>query len=783
MMIPRDPEKRREAATLLFLALVPTILFADVLFGSATLYLRDVALYHYPGKHVLREIVLGGEFPYWSPYISAGQPLAANPVHQVFYPLTWLILLPDFTTGFNLLALVHVYLAMFGMYALLRSMRAGRVAAAFAGLSYGLGGLMISLLNLFPLLYSAAWLPVTCLFARRFLITRGRRDFTWAALSLAMQLLIGEPVTALQTGIIVGAYAIHHGWSESRGRGAARAVTWIAAISVTALLLSSVQTLPAVDHLRESGRGRGIGFGELTEWSTPPLRLAEPLFPAILGRWMLDHTPIYPSGALYGGHREPLYYSIYAGLAVAVLALAGLFARTRGAVLFALLSLISAVLALGGHTPLFRLLHEAGVLRFVRFPEKFLTMGAFAAVVFAALVLERLLAGDARVRRAALMVAAGVSLFAGAAAALAWLPAYESLLRSLYRIDATADIFALVPLSQKAWALVAIRGALLFVLIRNVWHARRAVWAALFIAFVLTDVIAQVPDLAPRLPRSYLEEVPATVRQLPANREDYRLFHFAGWVQLAHQRPVTGPPDDNLLWAMRNDLPLQLAAAYDLRTVIDGDLDFSDLRSERDFVAAALELTKKEGRPADWMDILGAMSNAWFVSVYRRPEEILAGGRGPQQQAIRLLQLPHYPRYYFASELVTIREPYDFVHALRSRRYSRQVAFVQQPAFVPAPGKVHAWRETANHARLEVEARGLAFLVMSVTPHKYWRITIDGNEAPAVVANLGYQGVLVPPGRHVVEMRYRDPLVTVGAAVSVATLLALVLLRRRERGS
>jgi len=502
---------------------------------------------------------------------------------------------------------------------------------------------------------------------------------------------------------------------------------------------------------------------------------------------MLDHTPIFPSAALFGDHPEPLYLSIYAGLAVAVFALAGLFARTRGAALFAFLALLSVVLALGGHTPLFRLLHEAGVLRFVRFPEKFLTMGTFVTIVFAASVLERLLAGDARVRRAALLVAASVSLFAGAAAVMAWLPVYESLLRSLYRIDATANIFYLVPLSQKAWALVAIRGALLFLLIRNAgrnaWHAHRAVWATLFIAFVLTDLIGQVPEIAPRLPRSYLTEIPATVRQLPANRDDFRIFHFAGWVQLTRQRPVLGPPDDNFLWAMRNELPLQLASAYGLRTVIDGDLDFSDLQSERDFVAAALELMKKEGRPADWMDILAAMSNAWFVSVYRRPEEIRSLGGDAQQQAMRFLELPHYPRYYFASELATIREPWDFVRALRSRRYSRQVAFVQQPAFVPAPGKVHAWRETANHTRLEVEARGPAFLVMSVTPHKNWRITIDGREASAVVANLGYQGVVVPQGRHVVEMRYRDPLVMVGGAVSAATLLALLLLRRRDGGS
>ena len=135
---------------------------------------------------------------------------------------------------------------------------------------------------------------------------------------------------------------------------------------------------------------------------------------------------------------------------------------------------------------------------------------------------------------------------------------------------------------------------------------------------------------------------------------------------------------------------------------------------------------------------------------------------------------------------MTIRDRHEFVRALRSRRFSRQVAFVHQPAFAPAPGVVHSWRETANHARIDVHARGLAFLVMSVTPHKNWRITIDGNDAAAVIANIGYQGVVVPPGRHLVEMRYRDPLVAAGGAVSAAALLALAfvagpLSRRKAR--
>jgi uncharacterized membrane protein YfhO len=90
-------------------------------------------------------------------------------------------------------------------------------------------------------------------------------------------------------------------------------------------------------------------------------------------------------------------------------------------------------------------------------------------------------------------------------------------------------------------------------------------------------------------------------------------------------------------------------------------------------------------------------------------------------------------------------------------------------------------RETANTARIVVETQGRALLVMSVTPHKYWRVTIDGAEAESLRVNVGFQGVIVPSaGRHVIEMRYRNPLVAVGAGVSLLSLLALAFITMRR---
>src|SRR5687768_214332 len=160
--------------------------------------MRDLTRYYYPTKQILRDIVLDGEFPWWNRQFAAGQPIAANPEHEVFYPLTWLILLPSYDLGYRLHILVHIYVGLIGMYALLRSMRTGVPAAFFGALSFGLGGIYLSWVNLLPILFCAAWLPLTCLFVRRFLLTPRLRSFALASLFLGLQFLVGEPTTVMQ---------------------------------------------------------------------------------------------------------------------------------------------------------------------------------------------------------------------------------------------------------------------------------------------------------------------------------------------------------------------------------------------------------------------------------------------------------------------------------------------------------------------------------------------------------------------------------------------------------
>jgi hypothetical protein len=776
--------RRRDAFVLAILAAVPALLFLDVLLGWRGFYVRDVMHYYYPAKKVLREIVLSGHFPYWNPWFSAGQPMAANPEHEVFYPLTWLILLPDYVHAFQLLPLLHVFLATFTMYALLRSMDLGRPAACIGALSFGIGGLLCSMLILFPYLFSIAWLPLTCLFARRFLLQRRRRDFLLAAFFLGLQLLIGEPTTAFQTGVLLGLYAIYRGVKDERTpRGVAKRVGVIGAISVAALLVAAVQVIPTLDHFRDTARARGIDYGNVQRWSTPFPRLAELVYPTILGRHAaLDHSRYWAS-ALYGADTKvPFYFSIYSGLLLTLMAAAGVLSRRRGTVLVLTIGTISIIAAAGAHTPLLRMLYDAGIAATLRYPEKFVLLLVFTVLVFGAQSLDRLLSGDEALRKAALALAGVVTLVAIGLALFSLTSSYEPVFRRAWSIAAGRDVREMIGLAHIGWFVATCRGVLLLILLAALPRIRRPLWIALATLFAIVDLGSLVPELTPRTPLSFYRNPPAVVQQFPAQRDDFRIFHMANWAGRSRSGTFYQQARPELYPILRNSLAPLTPAAHGLRIVLSGDFDLTELVPTDEFTKAAWRLA--DAKQSNWLNVVAAMSNIRYVGIYRRPEEALrlANGDLANIQPVKFVEGTGHPRYYFATEMDVARDTGEFVRKLSARRYTRQVAFVGANAFAPANGVVQRVHEWTNGARLDVEAAGNAFLVMSVTPHKYWRVTIDGRPASSVVTNVGYQGVAVPRGRHTVEMRYRNPLIAVGAAISLATLLALAIAFCRMRG-
>jgi hypothetical protein len=140
------------------------------------------------------------------------------------------------------------------------------------------------------------------------------------------------------------------------------------------------------------------------------------------------------------------------------------------------------------------------------------------------------------------------------------------------------------------------------------------------------------------------------------------------------------------------------------------------------------------------------------------------------EEPIRIIPLPANRRFYFADQIAN-----GSITQLFAGRFSPHVAFTDVPRFSPAAGRIVSAIEKPNAVDLDVEADGQALLVIAVTRHKYWKGIVDGMPWPPHPANTAFQCLVVPPGRHHVALRYRNPLTMIFGWVSIVSSLALLI--------
>jgi hypothetical protein len=104
---------------------------------------------------------------------------------------------------------------------------------------------------------------------------------------------------------------------------------------------------------------------------------------------------------------------------------------------------------------------------------------------------------------------------------------------------------------------------------------------------------------------------------------------------------------------------------------------------------------------------------------------------------------------------------------------------------VDACGGEIVWRSrTPERLELTATTQQPCILVLSELVYPGWQATIDGAPAPILPADLIFRAVALPPGRHDVSFFFRSTALTVGAVVSLLTLvltIAVILVLRIRR--
>jgi len=652
-------------------------------------------------KHVVREIVSRGEFPWWNPYFASGQPMAANPAYEIFYPPQWLIFLGPFTFGFALHVLAHVYLAAIGAFLFFRSMPLRRDASVFGALSFALSGFLVGTATNLPTFFVWSWAGFAGWAALR--VMRGG-SIAPPSIIFAMPILIGEPVSLLQ---LFGLMFILAGLKSARR---------LAMTIVIAALIAAVQLVPAVDHARDSIRSRGLPYKTVADFSLPPTRAIEFI------------SPFAISPVKAGEKRTHYFLTLYCGLAALILFVAGIATRQRKWILVTAIALISYLFALGDTTPLLRLLYACGI-RFIRYPEKFIAIGIVTMIGFATFVAHRLLEGDTKLRRAVIIGGAAVTVIA------------------LF-----SPVAAPPAIIAAAWTIVFWR-----VGTHRVWHF-------IVIALLLFDLGIVANRVMLRHPSQFFTP-PDSVNAFARPVDGYAVFHRGDWA-----RPDLGAKYDAFSPARntRNALRPYTPAAWGIRSALELDFDETDLLPTHDLLDSMQRLGNSGF--ARWSEPFMQLSNVHYVIDYNP--------RGSIQSPIIIRRFPNQGRYWFARILIPVS---DFERSIRGP-LANGVAFTD-PAFTPAPATITNVVESSHAADIDVEATGRSFLVATITRHKYWRATIDGQPVPLVPANIAYQGLVVPAGRHHIALRYWNPIVVLSAIVSALTLfVVLTSLLWKRRG-
>ncbi|MGL5734094.1 MAG: hypothetical protein ACRCYS_04430 [Beijerinckiaceae bacterium] len=716
----------------------------------------DAKAHFQPQLQFLAQSLAAGESPFWTPYVFSGSPQIADPQSLIFSPPFFLLALINGAPGFRGTDAATFGALLIGGLAIVAYFRDRRwhwAGAVIAALIFSFGGSSAWRIQHVGQILSLGMLPVAFLCLTRALDRSSIVSGALAGLTAGLMVLGRDQVALLGVYVLL-AWTITH-WLGADNRSAALrasirpllAGAVIGAVVVTppivlTWLLAGQSNRPEIDFI---GAGRG---------SLHPALLVTSFIPHLFGAayrmedywgppsFAWNDTGLYIAqnmGVLYFG-AAPLILFLTAGL-------------VRGSVwnrevrFFSIGLFASFLFALGWYTPVFRLMYEAlpGVSFYRRPADATFIIGFFFSICAGWLV-HRLFAG-LQPRRRPWQRWAEVALIAS--------PFLFALLLGL-RIDRVS--LMPVPMLWAALSFAAGLAVLIFV-----WHrfgAEKAHVAAFALIAVTTADLAfnngpngasaLKPDIYDVLrPDSKNETIALLKQKVAATRGDDRRdrvelaalgFHWPN-ASLVHQL-------DNTLGYN----PVRLGL-YTRATAAQDHVALADQRKFSGLMASYR---------SPLVDMLGLRFIATGVPIEQIDKSIAAGSWPPLARTAdgfiyentgalpRVLFAPQAQKASFELMLTTGRWPAFDV---------RRTVLLENPpadsAAARSPGTVRIAAYHNTRIRIAVDSPEGGFVVLNDPYMPWWFATVDGVETPVLQANVLFRAVAVPPGRHVVEFRFR----------------------------
>ncbi|NDJ85256.1 MAG: YfhO family protein [Chloroflexi bacterium] len=691
-----------------------------------------------------------GEIPLWNPYMHAGTPFLADPQTAVLYPprlaTVAILAIGGQTSGsavFRALQTemtVHVLLGVFLMYAFLRRVTgdilrrhavASVLPSVFASLAgalvFGFGGYMTAYPQLqLPILETAIWAPLVLLGIHEATRT-DNESLGWMCIVLsgvgfALAVLAGHPQTYFLVGYLAAAYLVVRGARF----GWQQLILALVLFAVVAGGLSAAQWLPGYDFQRQTYRD-DLGFAD-KGGGFAFHELVQIIFPAMLGTW------------------SPLYLSVI-GLVLVVIAVWRQGTASRFWIAVAGVALIASF---GQHTALYSaiylLLPGANLFRGQERAAVLFTVAAAVLIALGALHLLTWGLSPQALRRFQRLGIVGLAAVAVLSAAFFVL--------YLVHPDAPRYFDLLQP---PIFALLVFGGSLLFIpwLVQRPRDYWRGIALIAFIAFDLFTLNAQHNNYeaiaaSERLPEPvYIDVIQENlaagqrVEGLRGIRQSYGALYRV--------------PD---IWG---NSPLRLEAI---------EYYLWQIPIERRWELLAVEVVNSE-----WAEVPGAHD--------------LVGQGVDDEGAFNIFRLLDPRPFAHMVYEVRIADEDNTRQLVADPSFPLReiVILAESPGALPEqPGNASVDLDVFEPEYIEiyVETDAPGVLSLALPFERGWQASINGNDASIRKAYGGLSAVWLDSGSHKIVLQYRPMTFFVGAAISLITLLGVVValgvaLSRRQR--
>jgi len=747
--------------------------------GTETLYHRDVLHAHFGVKTAQAEAWRAGYVPEIDVYRAGGQPLAGNPNSVPFYPDNLLYLVAPVLWALNAHFWLHLLLAPCAAFWMGRAWGLSREGAWAVGVSYGVSGFFLSHLAFYNLIAGAALAPAlvaACLRAQERAREsspgdpRARRMLVAAGAIWGLLVLSGDPFLALLAfGLAATAVGIRAGTLRPVELARRVPLLPLALAFVGGTLLAAPQWAELLRILPLSFRGHfGYGGGAGVIESFDPRQALEWVLPLAFGRPDRLELGRFWGWEFYTGF-PPYYYSLYPGLLAVALWLFAGRPRERSTVWAWAVMVVGVFFALGGFNPAASWIFELGLLRY---PVKFWLLVALGASLLCGKGFERAFGSEpgestpeAREgeedpgetpRRSFGVVLAALALF--------YMLVFAVL--QLARGPSTAFLRALIPerypdafvLNEYLrWSGLALFSCLLLALFGlALWGLRRRprvagavllglhVASQLFFLAPLRDTDAALPYRTP----------PPTLAYLP---QDARVVHGNFMSLFGPDAFVASPlPGPESHWYVRRTFfelypttGAQWGRRYQLNVSPEG-LDAFVAEIARSAVEQAESDLERLRLLRAWgVDVLLLGRELEPEARPRVAESVETTGFGGRLGVHRLADPA--PEVFFAGRVVPAGDINTAVERLESEDFDPLRSVVIPGDGEPTEGAGGTARFVTRGPEsfeVEVDARSSGVLVVQRAHLDLWRVTVDGEEADPVAANLYRLGVSLPPGHH-----------------------------------